>query len=579
LKKNKKPLHQKIGQWLEENSPLNDIQSLLFIAYHFEQAENFAKASLYYEKAADIAAENFSNEDAIKLYNKAIETSENNQNSNKNLFIKIAEIKLRIAKYDEAIKDIDKALSLTEKTGSKENLILRNKALRYKSNIFLVKGEFSKALETAVQSLELAESNKLIEETAHSLILLAHIYRYGGDYTLSLQHSNQAIPLMKQIQDYNGLSNAYYAIGVCYFRLGNYEEAKKAFLKAKNISTEKQIKATLPRIYEGLGALKAQRGQYKKSYNYFIKASKAYRQIGHISGMASTYINLGVVLYYLGKWEKSFKFQKKALHATQLIGDKEGQALCMSNISMLMKNFGNFKKALKYANQSLSIRKLIKDKNGEAYSLNNIASILLDLHASESEISSFLKEAISISTAIKSIEQKSYALTLQAKLFLQMKNFQQSIQNAELAHKLALEIKNNEKILESRFVLLENAILLENFQYAKKLLSTTMKRAKRLKQKNFYLIALFFKAWLYKSLNKLNISQNILASIMKQVNKMNFLTLKIKTYQLLYSTYIKSDNKQKAMETDEKLKNIIKNVERNIPHPYKKSWLNSLALE
>lgn len=579
LKKIKKPLHNKIGQWFENNSLLNDIQSFLLIAYHYERAENFTKAANYYEKAADMAADNFSNEDAIKLYNKAIEASQNTKIGINNLLLKSAEIELRIAKYDEARDHIEKILLFTNKSLDKEDFMLRNKALRYQSNIFLVKGEYTKALETAEEALSIASSNKLTEETAYSLILLAHIHRYGGDYTLSLKYSYQAIPIMQQIKDYAGLSNAYYAIGVCFFRLCNYEEAKKAFLQAKKICTDNQIKAILPRIYEGLGALKAQLGQYGKSYNYFVKASIAYRQIGHISGMSSTYNNLGAVLYYLGKWSKSIKFQKKALSVAQMIGDKEGQALSLSNISMIMRSFGNYKKALKFANQSLSIRKLIKDKNGEVYSLNNISAILLDLNAQEKEISSLLDEAISISESIKSIEQKSYALTLQAKLLLQMKKYQQSFEIAELAQKTALDIKNNEKILESRFVLLENAILTNKSNYAKKMLITTMKRAKRLKQKNFYLIALFYKAWMYESLGKINASQKILSKIIKQTIKMNFLPLTLKALQLINSIYLKSDNKQKVAETEEKLKDIAERIAKNIPYPYKKCWLKSLEKE
>lgn len=573
LKKVKKPLHNKIGQWFEDNCLLNDIQSSLLTAYHYEQAENFAKAATYYEKAADMSADNFSNEDAIKLYDKAIESSQNAKISINNLLLKNAEINLRIAKYDEAINNIEKILSSTKKSLDKEDYTLRNKALRYQSNTFLVKGEFTKALETAEEALSIASSKKLTEETAHSLILLAHIHRYGGDYTLSLKYSYQAIPIMKQIKDYAGLSNAYYAIGVCFFRLCNYEGAKKAFLQAKKICIDNQIKAILPRIYEGLGALKAHLGQYGKSYNYFVKASIAYRQIGHISGMASTYNNLGAVLYYLGKWSKSLKFQKKALSIAQIIGDKEGQALCLSNISMIMRSFGNYKKALKFANQSLSIRKLIKDKNGEVYSLNNIAAILLDMNAQEKEISSLLKEAISISESIKSIEQKSYALTLQAKLVLQMKKYQQSFQIAESAEKTALDIKNNEKILESRFMLLENAILTNKFNYAKKMLTVTMKRVKRLKQKNFYLIAIFYKAWLYESLGKIIASQKLLSKILKQTIKMNFLPLTLKALQLMNSIYLKSNNKQKAEEIEEKLKNITEKISKNVPYQYKKCWI------
>jgi len=572
LKKIKKPIHLKIARWLNNNPQVKDLNYLSYLAFHYEQSEINDKASEYYEAAGTLASESYSNEEAIKFYNKALEIVQPQSIPYKRILLKSAELLSRVGKQKEAFAAFEKLIEQTKDSEDIDNLMIRCRSLRNIASIALTQGEFSFALAKADEALATAQNYELIEEITHTCILLSSIHRYAADYDLSLKFSFQALPIMEKVKDFDGLSKAWYNIAVVYYKQSKYKEAWDAIKKSKKICVENNLKAFLPRIYEGMGAIQAQIGKYNKAFRYFYKASSSYRKIGHISGIASSFNNLGAILYYLGDWKGALNYQKKALLNAEIIGDKEGQALSLSNISILLKGIGNYKKALKIAHQALSMRKNIADKSGLSFSYNNIAALLIELNAPGKEIIPFLREAIDISTKIQLIEQKSYALALQAKFLLNQGSLSQAESSAMEAFKIAKEIKNNEKILESRFILFEISIEKKDYDNAKKLSYLTIKRAKRLKQKSFLLIAFYYRALLNFEIKKYDTALKLLEKIIIEAQQMRFLLLLLKSYILIYKIYSNNKQEDKAEGILSKLYDLKRELLKNIPIRYRRTF-------
>ena len=114
------------------------------------------------------------------------------------------------------------------------------------------------ALETLNRFMKINSENKKI------LALLANI-------KLQIKHAEEAAEIYnKLIELGNNESEIYYNLGICYFHLKKYDEAKKSFLKSISINE-------FPDSYLYMGAINKILGNYDKALYYYrerIKRSK-----------------------------------------------------------------------------------------------------------------------------------------------------------------------------------------------------------------------------------------------------------------------------------------------------------------
>ncbi len=331
----KKLLHKKTAKNIEElyQDDLNKWYSNL--ARHYEGAENFSKAFKYYLKAAEKAEEVYANEDALEMYERAL-----------NLSDKIEEMEREITNF-ELLEKIAKAYYLLGRyEGAKEYL---EKALGY------------------------AENDK---EKQRMYRKIARIYREKGEFQECLEYSNDGLKITDEenVERCRLLNTK----GWAQMRLGRYDDAVEVFKEEKTVAEKLDEKRDIGQGLHDLGTVHALKGDYDTSEDYLKRAVDVRKEIDDKSGMSESLNNLGEVNRFKGNLDEALDYYKQSYNIDDEMGHRWSLAITISNMGMIYKNKGDLDKALDQYNRSLEINKEIGSKHGQSFTLNNIGEVYLE---------------------------------------------------------------------------------------------------------------------------------------------------------------------------------------------------------
>lgn len=157
------------------------------------------------------------NEEAINAFKEAI----NLKNDFAPAYNAIAGIYLTQGDYDNAIENYTKALQYDKKLDAAIKGIVE--ALLGKSNALIQAGKFQEAVDLLTQATTYRQDYPKV------YVMLAIVYNKLSQYDKAVESAKKAI----EINPKGANSDAYFELGVAYKKLGQIEEARKAFLEAK----------------------------------------------------------------------------------------------------------------------------------------------------------------------------------------------------------------------------------------------------------------------------------------------------------------------------------------------------------
>ncbi len=406
-----KEVAEKIGEIRKEDA--EDYYS--DIAYHYEMGKDCGKAVEYYYKAGRKAEGVYAHEDAIRMFEKALELRDKARETEiskteileklggaheiigeydkaKNCYqdavelartagdftklveldVKIGDLYEKTGKYDEAIKYYEKGMDI---------LSAENEESRPYGNIYnkigwvhLRKGEFDIAIEYSQKALEIAEKCGDKKQMAQAYHLIGTNYWSKGKYNSALEFLNKAVKIREKIEDLRGLSTSYNSIGIVYWNKGDLDLALEFYKKALEIKEKIGDRYGTAASYNNIGIVYYNKGELDLALEFYKKALEIKEKIGDRYGTAASYNNIGNVYKDKGKLDLALEFYKKALEIKEKIGDRYGTAASYNNIGIVYKERGgtdNLAEAAKWLEKSVEIKEKIGDKLGlcESYSL------------------------------------------------------------------------------------------------------------------------------------------------------------------------------------------------------------------
>jgi len=162
LIENRKTLHRLTAEVIEEQ--FEELSEFYYdLAIHYEKAENTEKAIEYLEKAGGKAKEEYQIEKAVDCYTMQLcmleeDDDESSRSDFKSLVVntklKRGDVLELIGKWDDAITDIETALTLAEELDDKE---LIAKAVQKMGMMHLKKGDYEKAMKCYEKALKIDE--------------------------------------------------------------------------------------------------------------------------------------------------------------------------------------------------------------------------------------------------------------------------------------------------------------------------------------------------------------------------------------------------------------------------------------
>jgi predicted ATPase len=277
------------------------------LAFHYNQCKNKEKALLYLIKAAEKAKKDYSNEEAIRFYDKALGL-EGDAEKRKEIYEVLGDIWQILGDYDRSIESYNNAIKLTKQ--------------RHK--IADIKGK------------------------------IGFIYERIGAYNETLRICREALNLVKG-EDCDEEANALRLIGWSYLRLGNYSKALENFKMCLKIGQKINDDLTIGSAFEGIGGILEYQGKHDKALKLFNKALESLMEYGNLSYIGNEKFNIAFSLGQQGKYERALKWYGEGWEIAEKIGKQSIMAAISWGQAEVYYGKGDLNKALSNAHQAFKI--------------------------------------------------------------------------------------------------------------------------------------------------------------------------------------------------------------------------------
>jgi len=327
-------LHRGVAGWLESAYTELLAPHYPLLAFHWHFAGELEKELEYAGLAAQQAAAQFANEEALHFFSRSIELIE--------------------------ALDADPASDR------------RLEALQSRVGILGVLGRVDEE-RADLETLRVLCAGKDDECLGEIDLLWADFHRRGGRFTEGIEEAKRSLERMRRLGKREGEARALTCVGSCMEGLGQFAEARAPLEDAVAIYRETDgLEGLAGEAVRALGILCARLGQFPQAVERFGEAHELFRRIGDRKGEAAIYANLGAVNYYFGEYETSIDNSRKAEAIFRELGSRVGMAKCLANIGSAYSDLGAFREALPYHEQALEIYSQLDESNECAGTTFNI---------------------------------------------------------------------------------------------------------------------------------------------------------------------------------------------------------------
>jgi predicted ATPase len=301
-----KEYHQIIAETFETLKKDNLDEVIGDLAFHYYHGRDREKALIFLMKAAEKAKKEYSNEEAIRFYNFALEFEENQQ----------------------------RRMELFEVLG----------------DLYRMNGEYDKSIDSYEISLALAKGKKKTRIT----IKIGDVFQKKGEYEKSMRHYKQVIDLVKG-EDCMEKSLALYNMSITHPYEGAKEKAIDSYKKLLEQPLTINNKYDIATCYQNIGGLLIGRGKFDIAFDYLEKSYQIRKEVGDQRGIARSLYNTGFLFMSKGEYITALDYLERALVIDEKIGDQEDASICLHNIGDVYQEFGEYEKALDFYEKSLKI--------------------------------------------------------------------------------------------------------------------------------------------------------------------------------------------------------------------------------
>jgi predicted ATPase len=312
--------HFRIAETIQELNQNNIEDIAVDLAFHYYHSQDQKKALPLLVRIAEKATKSYSNKEAIRFYQQALELESEPENR-QSIYARLASIYELTAEVDQAIESYNNALKLS--TSDKE----RPEFLSKIGSLYARKGETEEAMSYCNKALDLVDGSGTIEE-AHAFKLLGNL------------NSNNFM-----------IDEA----------LSYYEKSRKIYHKLDHMNG---VASTL----NDIGVMLRNRGEYEIALNNLKESLNIYENRGNFRGSSDTLISIGELHFHKGELSEALKNLERSIRIAEIIGDMGQIARCHFIIGQIRHDLGNYDDALDYYETALKIR----EKAGEQIEIAKI---------------------------------------------------------------------------------------------------------------------------------------------------------------------------------------------------------------
>ena len=271
------------------NNKKIEAESLLNIAYYYENIHDYKNALNYYFKSLDV----------FKILNDDT---------------KVAKIYSNIGYSYKSLCDLDLAYDYYLKSLSKFE-ILNNKegmALNYNDigTLFYEQESYDKALEYYIKSLELKKELNDKIGVSNSYVNIGSVIADKGNLDEGIEYLNKSLAIYYELKDSLGIATCYNNIGDCYIAKKEYNKALRYFEDGLTIAEKFKNKDLQSLLLLNLADTKNNQNQFTKAIPFALKSNALAKEINSLPYQYDNYSILSRAYEGLGNSKTALKYFK-----------------------------------------------------------------------------------------------------------------------------------------------------------------------------------------------------------------------------------------------------------------------------
>jgi tetratricopeptide (TPR) repeat protein len=468
-----KKLHSAVGCALEKVYAEKIDEHFGELAYHFLEGGDKDKALDYFLKAAEKAQNVYAHNEAISYLQHALgllKEKEGNLGEESRIMERLGDIKARVGEIDDCMEYWNKSLALWDQLGDRKSVSRIHAKM---ANVFWrFTGDREKASEHHQKALEILESEPESVELANLYLDISFmLWSYGTIAEKALPWAKKALVLSERLGYTGVLLGCTHMLAGTSWASGELEKASKYYENGLKIALEKNLAEAAIGLYINLSTFYFQIGEWQKAFENAQKASELAKKAGEVEGISGTEFNLalcywgigeiwkgislvkevlaldkrannergiatsllglGACYLRLGEWDKSLQYLKEALDTAKKVGETRTTDWANEFLGELFMEMEDYVEAEKYLDES----KRICNEEGDTHSkLSRVFPALSKLYLKKEEIEkakALIEKTYEYATITRNRFFTSYADMLNAMVFREQKNWEQSIQNFE----------------------------------------------------------------------------------------------------------------------------------------------------
>lgn len=258
----------------------------------------------------------------------------------------------------------------------------------------------------AEKALEIAVDLNDGEGISDAYNRIGNVYYFLNDDEQAVSYYQKSLTIRKKLQLGEKIAGTYNNLALLYYEANNLELSLEFFLKALHISEEYNNTRDIAAYAREVALIYERINNYKKAIEYYQLALETIRKLGDKRLESLLLSGFGNLYNSLSAYDKSLEMHLEALKISQMRNDTSALAHISNSIGIVYQNLKEYDKALDYFQQGLNYYKADGNKGGEAAIINNLGIIYDDRGNKEKALEYYQK---SLEMAIQSEDNSGIA--------------------------------------------------------------------------------------------------------------------------------------------------------------------------
>jgi CHAT domain-containing protein len=337
--------------------------------------------------------------------------------------------------YKEATVKFEQAISqLNPKTNQKEIA-----EARYKLGIsYLRTGRFEDSADSLQKAFTLHEQLGDKENSGFDLTIQGYAYVSMGKYDEALQTEEKALKIHESINNQKGIAMTLRGVGLVHYYRGDSELAVHFFQRALVIATEINDQENEARLLADLGEVFWLKGDFDQALDHLNRAIEIAEKIGNVRLVATSIGGRALIYWHQGDLQKALADFNRCGTLLEQIGSQGSLAVNYLNLGSLQLNFGNYREGQELLEKSLEMSVEVKDRGLEGACLNALGELHSDLGELDLAID-YMKKSLRIAQEIGEKREQASELRDIGEIYERGGKYQQALEHYEKSYKISEE--------------------------------------------------------------------------------------------------------------------------------------------